>query len=408
MTDWDAITKRTLADLELADPIYRPTNFWDPGIRRLMDDMRTIGLDTFKSWPTAGIWFYPTYGSGFTRAMIERTFQFAASLNPAVQKAWFTTTLSGALQARRDFDAVRVAWDQTRWPFDIEGLGESEVGKPPQIFRLMGSGGAGWTRPYLNYLLCLAALSRHMTAPPKRFLEIGGGFGALGEIVMSRDPDACYVDFDLPPLTTVASFYLQALFDGRVSIFDDTIPDRGPIKVSGSACLPNWRIGDVGGPFDVFFNSFSFQEMEPDVVEHYVRQVAAKDVSYVVSLNSILGKTRAADGDEGGVIDPVTSDRIIAMFEACGYELLERHGDPLIQSAGEIAVLRRAGLTARATTVLGARPGISTVDYRARPIARPPTPRTPERSPSRLAGFARDWVPPKILREARRLRARRR
>ena len=200
--------------------------------------------------------------------------------------------LTGANQARRDFDAARLVWDQARWPMDIEGLGESAVGKPPQRFRLMGRGGAGWTRAYLNYLLCLAALSRHVDAPPRRFLEIGGGYGVLGEIVMSRDPDACYVDLDLPPLTTVASFYLRTLFGDRVTIADDTIAETGPIELAGSACLPNWRIGDVAGPFDVFVNSFSFQEMEPDVVEAYVREVAAKDVAYVVSLNSILGKGR--------------------------------------------------------------------------------------------------------------------
>jgi putative sugar O-methyltransferase len=406
MTDWDAITERVMQGITMADPIYRPTNFWGPGVRRLIDDMEKRGLDTFKSWPTAASWFYPTYGIGFTHAMIESMFHEAASLNPTVDKSWFTAALTGVHQARRDLDAVRLAWDQARWPFDIEGLGESDIGKPPQRFRLMGSNGAAWTRPYLNYLLSLAALSRHVEAPPRRFLEIGGGYGVLGEIVMSRDPEACYIDLDLPPLTTVASFYLRALFGDRVSIFDDTIADSGPIEVVGSACLPNWRIDDVAGPFDVFFNSFSFQEMEPDVVARYVEQVAAKRVSHVVSLNSILGKARAADGDEGGVIDPVTSEQIVAMFQACGYELLERHGDPLIQSAGEIAILRRTGLTARPTRALGARPTIATVDHRAKQITPRPSPGTPGRSSSRRGRFARDWLPPKLLRAARKVRAR--
>ena len=57
-------------------------------------------------------------------------------------------------------------------------------------------------------------------------------------------------------------------------------------------------IADLAGPFDVFVNSFSFQEMEPDVVEHYVSQVASKQVSYVVSLNSRKGKPKIVDGHE--------------------------------------------------------------------------------------------------------------
>jgi hypothetical protein len=51
-----------------------------------------------------------------------------------------------------------------------------------------------------------------------------------------------------------------------------------------------------------------------------------------------------------GVIEPVTSDRIVAMFEAHGYETLGRHGDPLVQSSGEVVVLRRKGLTSRPAT----------------------------------------------------------
>ena len=406
MIDWDALTRRALDGIETCDPIYRPTNFWKPVVRTLMDDMKTIGLEGFKSWPSARSLFYPTYGNGFTRAMMDRTFEFAAKINPAVQKPWFTTTLSGAYQARRDFDSARLTWDQTSWPADLEGIGESEIGKPPQMFRLMGSTGPGWTRPYLNYLLCLAALSRQMETPPKRFLEIGGGYGVLGEIVMSRDPDARYIDFDLPPLTTVASYYLRTLFGDRVAVFDDAFADSGPIDLEGSASLPNWRIGDVAGPFDVFFNSFSFQEMEPDVVEEYVRQVAAKDVSYVVSLNSIVGKRKAAANTEGGVIDPVTSDRIITMFEARGYELAERHGDPLIQSAGEMVILHRAGITPRPAAGFSARPRPPTVDHRAKPSESPPPPPIPHRSPSRFARLARKWLPPRVLRGLRRLRAR--
>ena len=406
MTDWDALTKRTLEGIETCDPIYRPTNYWGPGVRRLLHEMETIGLDAFKSWPTAAIWFYPMYGKGFTPATIDSTFERAASVNPAVDKAWFATALNGAYQARRDFDAARLAWDQTRWPFDLEGLGESETGRPPQVYRLRESKRVGWTRPYLNYLLCLAALSRYVDRAPESFLEIGGGYGVLGEIVMSRDPDVRYVNLDLPPLVTVSSYYLDDLFGGRMTVYDAAIPDTGPISATGSASLPNWRICDVQGPFDVFFNSFSFQEMEPDVVEHYVDQVAGKDVSYVVSLNSRHGKPKAIDGNDIGVIEPVTSDRIIAMFEARDYELLGRHGDPLVQSSGEVAVLRRKGSTSRPATALAPRRESTPTDYRKRGAEPPPREVPPPAPPSRLVRIARAWLPASLLHGLRRARKR--
>jgi putative sugar O-methyltransferase len=406
MTDWAALTARTLAGIETCAPIYRPTNFWGPGVRRLLGDLETNGLETFKSWSTAGTWFYPTYGQGFTHETIETTFDAAVKVNPTVGKAWFSTALTGAYQARRDFDAARLAWDQSRWPFDLECFGESQLGRPPQFFRLLESDRTiGWTRPYLNYLLCLAALSRHVDAPPKAFVEIGGGYGVLGEIVMSRDPEARYVNLDLPPLITVSAFYLDALFGDRMVAYDDAIPDTGPLDLSASASLPNWRMPDLGGSFDVFVNSFSFQEMEPDVVEQYAAQVAAKDVAYVVSMNSRAGKHVAADGNEIGVIEPVTSGRIVEMFQAHGYGLLGRYGDPLIQSSGELVVLRRDGKTARPETTLAARPASPSTDYRAAPATVPPRP-APAASTNAAARFARDWLPPRLLRAARRLRAR--
>jgi putative sugar O-methyltransferase len=391
MTDWDALTQRTLEGIERCDPIYRPTSFWRPAIRPLLDDMHSLGLAAFKSWPTAAIWFYPRYGSELTKEALDQTFEFASKLDPALRKAWFDTALTGAYQARRDFDAVRLAWDQSRWPFDVEGVGESEIGHPPQIFRLVDDRRLVWTRPYLNYLLCLAALSRYVDRPPASFLEIGGGYGVLGEIVMTRDPDARYVNLDLPPLVTVSSWYLDALFGDRVAIYGREIVDGGPIPNGCSASLPNWQIGDVDGPFDVFVNTFSFQEMEPEVVEHYVTQVVAKDVSYVVSLNSRVGKPRTSDGHEIGVIDPVTSERIVAMFEARGYVLLGRHGDPLLQSAGEVAVLGRKDRVSRGATA-------STKGSEAILRLRPAT--------TRGARIARDWLPPKLLRGLRRLRKR--
>jgi hypothetical protein len=138
----------------------------------------------------------------------------------------------------------------------------------------------------------------------------------------------------------VASYYLRTLFEDRVRVADE-LPESGPVTLNGSGVLPNWRIGDVRDQFDVFLNAFSFQEMEPDVVAHYIELVAAKDITHAVSLNSRTGKNRLSEGATIGVQDPVTSDFIVGEFERHGFTLLERYGSPLLHSAGELAVLRR-------------------------------------------------------------------
>lgn len=333
MTDWAGMTRRLLEDVRDCDPIYRPTNFWTPGLRDILADLDTRGLEEFKRWPTAGYWFYPSYRRALANGTVDKTFKRAAKTNPGLDKLSWLRALNGFHEAMRDFDAARLAWDRSRWPFDLEAFGESAVGRPVRHYALTEVDTVRWGKPYLNYLLCLAALSRHVDAPPRHFLEIGGGFGVLGEIVLRRDETARYVDLDIPPLLTVASYYLTTLFGERVSTPDDPPSD--------SACLPNWRLPQVRGPFDVFVNSFSFQEMEPHVVDHYVGMVAELGVKYVVSLNSRAGKRRAIAGEEGGVLEPVTSGLIVEQFGRRGYAVCGRYGEPLIHSAGELVVLKR-------------------------------------------------------------------
>lgn len=341
MSQWMTQNKQLQSQLETCAPIYRPTSFWTPGLRQLSAELRAHGLESFKSWPGASTWFYPIYGNGFSDADISAMLEHARAVNPQTREAWLSAALDGSLEARRDFDAVRLAWDQDRWPFDIQGQGESHIGGPPQRYLITGSDKAGLTKPYLNYLLCLAALSRHVEAEPTSFLEIGGGFGTLGEIVLGHNDAARYVNLDIPPLLTVASYYLAQLFGPDAVMLSAEAPEQGEIEVTRSACLPTWRLPDVAGPFDVFMNSYSFQEMEPDVVEHYVQAVADLEVRYALSFNSVHGKPKHVEGQEGGVLDPVTSARIIDMFQRRGYRLLGTYRDPLVVAAAEIAVLER-------------------------------------------------------------------
>lgn len=342
MTGWAELTRRSLDELRATDETYRPTNFWGPGVDRLLSEMETIGLEKFKSWPSAPIWFYPMYGDGWTEATLAKALQSAKQVNPRANQGYFYNSLNGWFEARRDFDVAMMAWDQHRWPFDIGGHGESKVGSPWQAFGGVPGGSAQFGRAYANYLLLLAALSRHVDRPPTSFLEIGGGFGVLGEIVRTRDPQARYVDLDIPPLLTVASYYLTELFGAdSVTVYDPQTAARGPISVPECGVLPNFRIEDLDAQFDVFVNSFSFQEMEPPVVDHYIGQVCDKGITYAVSLNSREGKPKAAQAGDWGALDPVKSADIIDMFDRRGLELVGQYDTPLVRSAGQVNVFRR-------------------------------------------------------------------
>lgn len=340
--DWAGLTERTLAELDACEPVYRPTNFWGPGVVQLLKDLETVGLERFKSWPNSHTWFYPKYGNGFSNASIAATYKAAAKVNRWASEGWVTSALNGSLEARRDYDVAGICWNHERWPADLRNLGESPVGTPPQAYQLSGIDGIRFGRPYVNYLILLAALSNHVEVPPKTFLEIGGGFGVLGEIVLARDPSARYVDLDIPPLVTVASYYLTRLFGtDRVATYDSSVAASGPIEVTRSGVYPSWRIEDVQGDFDVFVNSFSFQEMEFDVVDRYVGAVCAKGVRYAVSLNSREGTYKAEKAGDRGSLEPVKSADIIQMFEDRGYKLVGQYDEPLVHHDRQVNVLKK-------------------------------------------------------------------
>ena len=105
--------------------------------------------------------------------------------------------------------------------------------------------------------------------------------------------------------------------------------------------LPNYRIDDLTDDFEVFVNSYSFQEMEPDVVERYVDQVCRRGIRWAVSLNSRAGKPKAAAAGEWGALDPVTTGLIVELFEKRGFRLVGAYDDPLVRSAGRVVVLER-------------------------------------------------------------------
>lgn len=344
MPDWNQMTERSLAELEDQSDLYRPTNFWGPGLSSLLRDMENEGLESFKSWSTASFWFYPVYGNGYTYALMDKMFELAAEHNEKANLPYLRSSLSGGYVAQRDYDIAVTWWNQDHWPARFGIYGESNIGRPSQGFGVVpGKETVKVGRAYNNYTLMMAALSQHIEAPPQSVLEIGGGFGCLGEVLKQKVPSARYVDVDIPPLLTVASYYLTELYgEDEVKIYDDSVPSSGPIEVLHSAVLPNYRLADIDAEFEVFANSYSFQEMEPDVVDNYIGEVCDKGIRYAVSLNSKLGKPRAEKAGDHGALKPVTSGDIADMFGRRGFRVAGAYDAPYVRAAGQLLVLERS------------------------------------------------------------------
>jgi putative sugar O-methyltransferase len=340
---WQTQLERILRQLEGADRIYAPTICWQPGVKALLDDLGTRGIEQFKSWPSSAFFFYPRYGPIFTYADLDAVIPTLRERVPAATEAWLKSRLNCALDANNDLDVALALLDRERIPLTVEEFGESQVGTPPQYYRPFGAGGPGYGKPYLNYLKVIAALSRHIDRPLRSVVEVGGGFGVLGEIVKQMDPSVQYVDMDIPPLSTIANYYLSQVFPGSQFLgTDDLAPGQTLTLGPGqpSACLSSWQFPQLSGSCDLFINTFSFQEMEPDVVRNYAAQAERIGAEYVVSMNSRKGKPLASEAG-WGVEEQVLSEFINSTFNYLGYRTVARLGRPAAPPQAELLILRR-------------------------------------------------------------------
>lgn len=192
---------------------------------------------------------------------------------------------------------------------------------------------------FLNYLRGLAFLKKYVdTEKLLSFMEIGGGYGTLGEILLKAKPETFYINVDIPPVAAVSTYYLQQVF-GNESVFTyadavDQVIDLGALKSKYcAAVICPWQLPRLTGQVDAFVNFISFQEMEPHVVANYAK-IVQQHISQVVLLrNSAAGKNIAATSGEIGVIKQTTTDDMVVFFDqfrllgrdslGCGFQGLD-------------------------------------------------------------------------------------
>ncbi len=175
----------------------------------------------------------------------------------------------------------------------------------------------------LRYLKCLVFLKKKVDSRCiENVLEIGGGFGTLGEIFLkSPNRDYFYLNVDIPPLAAVATHYLQQVFGpDRVADYlqtrDMAVIDIEELQAKNiqAAVICPWQLPRVQGRFQLFVNTSSFQEMEPEVVGNYVAHLDRLVTHYFLLRNSRYGKKVAVNETDIGVKEQVKQEHYKELF----------------------------------------------------------------------------------------------
>jgi putative sugar O-methyltransferase len=310
-------------------PLYHPTAFWDEASSNIERELREHGIENFRRLPSSLNFFVPTYGSPGNSITATQEERIRAALPGAPRKAQqcLQQFLSGELSALSDYRVLLAADNPDILP-SLHVFSEITFGSPTEQFEFEGR---RFSRSSLNYLLGLAMLKKYLGMETIRtVLEVGGGFGTLGEILAHSGLEGWrYIDIDIPPTSFVAEHYLRAAIGTeRVTGYAAT---RGlhEIDLEGlpnASVLCSWQIENLRGRIDLFVNFISFQEMEPPVVANYLRHVDRLESRWVLLRNMREGKQMRSGPGSIGVEVPIKSDDYIDFLH--GYELVDRNVTP--------------------------------------------------------------------------------
>jgi putative sugar O-methyltransferase len=324
--------KLAFADMHAQQELYKPTSFWSKASQLIADEIEKNGVEKFRSLNSTLNYFVPTYGlpgNSFTKEMSEALQkklkdEYSNHLKPQLALQQF---LTGEMAALSDYRAF-VAADTKKHLPHLHTFSESTFGNPVEQFEFEGK---KFSRSALNYLLGLALLKKHLNGYfPKTVLEIGGGFGTLGEILSKSGIDQLkYIDIDIPPTSFVAQHYLSNLLgESNVATYSKT-KELSSIEIDSlpsASVLCSWQIEKLRGQVDLFVNFISFQEMEPAVVKNYLSQVTRLNTKWILLRNMREGKNKRTDNHSVGVETPILSEDYTSMLNE--YELVDRNVIP--------------------------------------------------------------------------------
>lgn len=316
-------------DMHAQSELYRPSIFWDEASSRIAAELSSYGVERLRSLPSANYFFAPTYGvpgNSFTKEQSEGLLGWLRHQFPEARKSHLALDqfLAGEMWALSDYRVLLAADNPQKLPH-LHTFSESSIGEPVEQFEFDGR---RFSRSSLNYLLGLAMLKKHLDGDvPHTVLEIGGGFGTLGEVLSSAGIEGLrFIDIDIPPMSFVAQQYLTKVLGKEnvatyVQTRDQSFIDIRSLPMASALC--SWQIERLQGKVDLFVNFISFQEMEPHIVRNYLGHVARLGPRWILLRNIREGMIVRKEHDSFGVHVPIVSDDYPAMLP--GYELTERN-----------------------------------------------------------------------------------
>ena len=304
--------------------LYKPSSFWMDATQKIINEIDRSGIENFRRLKTPLSFFVPTYGvpgNGFNKGIKEKLFKIIKTVGAKKHELHLKKWLSGASLAESDY-RVFSSCSSDDYHFNMKNFSECNYGNPIEQFTYNNK---NYSRSSLNYLLGLCFLNKHITRQDKieTIMEIGGGFGTLGEI-LSFSKNKKYIDLDIYPNSYISWNYLKNIYKNDIYDSLNLKEDQSISNLPRCTVLNSWNIESLKGKIDLFVNFISFQEMEPQIVENYLKHVIKFNPKWILLRNMKEGKQKLTVKNKIGVTKPIKSEDYIELLKK-NYLLVEKN-----------------------------------------------------------------------------------
>jgi len=322
--DDEKLLELMIEDSKSVSNLYKPTNYWEILVEEIMPELHKQGLHDFRRRKNSVLSFL-SYTDLFPvshviqdspkKTSIARKLMkilFKMSFKKDRIKKWFdyiSNTYSGVSLLDTNLLCYFLAknYGEKNGAKSIEEFEASAFGNPENTFfvdKKMYT--ISLLDCYMQYAYCCKFMNFDSI---NAVMEVGSGFGKQVEVIKKLHPHLNFYLFDLPTSLYVCEKYLSSVFPESVISYRETrgmkrLPENQDGKIF---FFGNWKISELENlKCDFFWNSASFQEMEPDVVLNYLKYVNQQTTKFIYLKERMSGGPLAEVKGKIGVLQQTT------------------------------------------------------------------------------------------------------
>lgn len=317
--DFDLL-RMMMRDQDSQSDLYRPGPYWRGYQQRTVRAIGRHGLSAFRARADIGKGYADTLVVNPSEQWLDQS-SMRYKLKRALMTAPLLSTIFceyGALVEHHIATMRQYAslYYQHRFGDWFEAIARQHV-LPDTLhagcLRYVTLNGQQVAQMYVDFLMRIHNFGQCVDfAKVRTAIEIGGGFGAWPHLVFSMFHNTRKIAYiDIPPMIYVGTQYLRHFFGDVVRDYSET-RDLEEISFRDDdsreiLCLCPWQIERLDVRAELFWNTASFSEMSPEIVNNYAYHVARNLADDNANICLILNKIEARSNVKITLPDQVTA-----------------------------------------------------------------------------------------------------